>query len=237
MVGNRLMMNPEEFSQLQNLLVSDDGQDQSLNLAELQGFLFGLAITPEQIQPQEWLPLVLGDRQAGSILPQQEKLLLEILVETYNRYSGQHRERLLQFPYCLKLPSEETVSDALDWAFGFSLALEMRPEIWFGNEPMGGTAEGINENLIASFSVVRGIAWPDEAEELFAGEEGPDQLRDECDLLAALLVALPEAVSVILEYAARLEARPTRIGRNEPCPCGSGMKFQGCCSDHRTTQH
>lgn len=231
------MMTPAEFSHLQELLACADDQGQVLNLAELQGFLYGQVITPEEIQPQEWLPLILGDQQVGSIDPQQEKLLLESLVEICNRFDGLRRAGRLHFPYCFKLPSEETVNDALDWAFGFNLALEMRPEIWFGNEPMGGMANGINENLIASFSVVRGIAWPDEVEELFAEEDASDQAGDECDLLATLLVALPEAVSVIQEYAARLEARPARIGRNEPCPCGSGKKYRGCCSDRRITQH
>ncbi|MEZ4484744.1 MAG: hypothetical protein R2864_09135 [Syntrophotaleaceae bacterium] len=47
----------------------------------------------------------------------------------------------------------------------------MRPEIWFGNCPSGGMASCIDEHLIASFSVVRGIAWPEEAEDLFSEEE------------------------------------------------------------------
>ena len=28
---------------------------------------------------------------------------------------------------------------------------------------------------------------------------------------------------------AQLKRRPPRIGRNEPCPCGSGKKFKHCC--------
>ena len=29
--------------------------------------------------------------------------------------------------------------------------------------------------------------------------------------------------------AAQLLRSPPRIGRNEPCPCGSGRKFKKCC--------
>jgi preprotein translocase subunit SecA len=25
------------------------------------------------------------------------------------------------------------------------------------------------------------------------------------------------------------EAQPVQIGRNDPCPCGSGRKFKACC--------
>lgn len=77
----------------------------------------------------------------------------------------------------------------------------------------------------------------DDLDELSAGEECPNQPKDECDLLATLLIALPEAVEVIQGYAAHLEAQPSRIGRNEPCPCGSNMKFKTCCSDSHTTSH
>jgi uncharacterized protein YecA (UPF0149 family) len=27
----------------------------------------------------------------------------------------------------------------------------------------------------------------------------------------------------------QLARRPPRVGRNEPCPCGSGRKFKHCC--------
>jgi uncharacterized protein len=28
---------------------------------------------------------------------------------------------------------------------------------------------------------------------------------------------------------AQMERKPPRIGRNDPCPCGSGKKFKRCC--------
>ena len=27
----------------------------------------------------------------------------------------------------------------------------------------------------------------------------------------------------------QIERRPSKIGRNDPCPCGSGNKFKRCC--------
>ena len=31
-------------------------------------------------------------------------------------------------------------------------------------------------------------------------------------------------------YDARRQARSVKVGRNEPCPCGSGKKYKKCCS-------
>ncbi|RPI03588.1 MAG: hypothetical protein EHM72_01130 [Calditrichaeota bacterium] len=31
------------------------------------------------------------------------------------------------------------------------------------------------------------------------------------------------------EHIATQEQAPLKIGRNEPCPCGSGLKYKNCC--------
>jgi hypothetical protein len=37
------------------------------------------------------------------------------------------------------------------------------------------------------------------------------------------------------ERAKATDAPPKKIGRNDPCPCGSGKKFKHCCLDRHTT--
>lgn len=234
-IGIVLMLTPTENSRLKELLACAEQQDQVLNLVELHGFLYGLAITPEAIEPSEWLPQVFGHETYTFTDGKQGEHLVSDLLTIFSRVASLHQQDLLHFPYCLKEPSEETVANALDWGFGFNLALEMRPEIWLGNGPMDKDTD--DDCLFASFSVLNGIAWADEVDELCADEECLNQPKDECELLATLLVALPEAVDTIQGYAARLETRPTRIGRNEPCPCGNNSKFKNCCADGHSTLH
>ena len=52
----------------------------------------------------------------------------------------------------------------------------------------------------------------------FIAELAPNEPEDLRDLEAALVPALPARRS------------PT-VGRNDPCPCGSGRKFKKCCLD------
>ncbi|MFH1603603.1 MAG: SEC-C metal-binding domain-containing protein [Pseudomonadota bacterium] len=33
----------------------------------------------------------------------------------------------------------------------------------------------------------------------------------------------------IAPTALQMKRKPQRVGRNEPCPCGSGKKFKRCC--------
>ncbi len=43
----------------------------------------------------------------------------------------------------------------------------------------------------------------------------------------------PERFRPVTPTAQQLNRRPPRVGRNEPCPCGSGRKFKHCCLKRR----
>ena len=43
----------------------------------------------------------------------------------------------------------------------------------------------------------------------------------------------PERFQPVTPTAQQLNRRPPRVGRNEPCPCGSGRKFKHCCLQRR----
>lgn len=56
--------------------------------------------------------------------------------------------------------------------------------------------------------------------------------------LVAYLRKHPEAKSrmapmELMPTAPQLKRKPPRVGRNEPCPCGSGQKFKKCCLQKR----
>jgi preprotein translocase subunit SecA len=40
---------------------------------------------------------------------------------------------------------------------------------------------------------------------------------------------LPEASLDSVFGARARETQPVQVGRNDPCPCGSGRKFKACC--------
>jgi uncharacterized protein len=53
----------------------------------------------------------------------------------------------------------------------------------------------------------------------------------------AAAAQIPRAILLLKKIATIRASRPaarhlphrTKIGRNDPCPCGSGMKFKRCC--------
>lgn len=74
----------------------------------------------------------------------------------------------------------------------------------------------------------------------FAGEDGEHitvDMREKADFTAAIIrICLENNSSSQIEYRdvadAQVESslrRGTRVGRNHPCPCGSGRKYKRCC--------
>jgi tetratricopeptide (TPR) repeat protein len=58
----------------------------------------------------------------------------------------------------------------------------------------------------------------------------PEEIAQNLDMSAAQLVALSESFAQQTYQQSLLgEAAKRKIGRNEPCPCGSGKKYKKCC--------
>jgi hypothetical protein len=51
--------------------------------------------------------------------------------------------------------------------------------------------------------------------------------------LSPLVVPPPNPRWLPEGAAANSQRPPQRVGRNDPCPCGSGRKFKKCCGQDR----
>jgi uncharacterized protein len=137
----------------------------------------------------------------------------------------------------LLLEDENGITPANDWANGFLRGMEFHKEQWaalLADEEHGGW-------LVPIFAL--------------ANEHSPDPtMRPYKEPVSAerrekLIVGAAAGVTGIYRYfeAQRLVEKELygnestfrrvtpKIGRNDPCPCGSGKKFKQCCG--RTTLH
>ena len=102
--------------------------------------------------------------------------------------------------------------------------------------------------IAGSFAVIMGVAFPERIPEIFGNPEGnPDALDcKDPDLEANLFAMLDDAVETLRVYAEpfdddleegvadnyqvpQVPIHVEKVGRNEPCPCGSGAKYKKCC--------
>lgn len=220
-------------SELDRLAEILDGLgDAAMNLETLDGFLAALACGPTMVTPGEFLPQLWGEATADRPAIAAQPVLHELLTLVTAHWNGICSTLQSGDVHMPLLFQENGIAHANDWAKGFMRGMAMRRSDWFGlleDEQRGGS-------LAAIFAL--------------AHEHDPDpEMRPYAEPVSAqrredLIVAAAAGVAQIYRYfeAERLlDAQPLsvptvfqrgarKVGRNQPCPCGSGRKFKRCCA-------
>ncbi|MGI3212327.1 UPF0149 family protein [Roseovarius tibetensis] len=233
-------MTPDQrLAKLDRLLAEMTDEDDGMLLAEFDGFCTALVIGPEMILPSEWLPIVWGGDGSTPEFQSAKELqhALQLMMEHYNDVVS------------LLSPPDEQFSPVYDhderndepywetWVSGFERAMRLRPDAW------ADIAEAADGNPSQDVKMSVGMIL-----ELAALADGTSELTDE--QTAAITVDVPNLVANIVFNiqswtSAQRPAEPfpstasasmvapsassRKIGRNDPCPCGSGRKYKKCC--------
>lgn len=242
------MFTKTQRSELEKLLDEVNASDEAFNIHALEGYFYAVAIAPAIIMPSEWLPVIFGTEQPEFTSDQQAKNLIDLLMLGYNHSNRLRIEGRLRFPFDMKKLTPETFDAILDWNYGFLQGLRLRMEIWLRGEvarDLGEEIDPVAQSVAVSRALLdlnEGSAVVDSIKADLPKGLSPEEM--EIHLMAALLNLLPSAVEVIQGYAEAVEERreaasfePTapspkrsrNVGRNEPCPCGSGKKYKKCC--------
>ena len=222
---------------------------------ELEGYLFGLAMTPDVILPSEWLPIIFDGKFPTYESKKQMVEMNECLMEVYNSLIAHFDNKTLDFPFSEEFLTSGNMEKIYEWVSGFEEALILRDELWDPAEfPKISDAKA--EELYYAMMVIQGLTDPDDVTEFFAAmpeevfkeafpETDGEDLDHEMRVQALLIASLPLSVSTLQSHARKVEkdrrkglqqttvhqlpTRSTKVGRNEPCPCNSGKKYKKCC--------
>jgi uncharacterized protein len=215
---------------LDKFLRSDRVPPNSMMLSELDGFLAGIAIGPELVRPSEWLPLIWGGEGPafasldeanailGAIMCRYNEILTEVANEAFAPVFWADRDGALI---------------ALDWAEGFLQAVMLRADAW---KPLL-TSKRDGKLLFLILSLCGDeegdslLGLPPELEDRIV-EQAPD-LIPACvlEIAAYWRPRGPKQISMPFGRSPQFEPNraASKVGRNGPCPCGSGKKFKKCC--------
>lgn len=246
------LLTDAEIGRLDTLLESIDPDD-SMTVEELDGFFAALACCPERVQMDEYLPVVLG-LAGGRATPQTAEVaeLQRLLEVHWLAVVGQLHEASGFAPVLSY--DEEGVAQGNAWAIGFLRGMAMRPDAWSALEdddeaadildPMMRLAEEVEAEAdeAADGDPAGAAGGPDPAGPDLAGSApaGPDLAGPiPAEERGALIEAMFDSVMDINEFFREQRRRnlspPTlrrdaaKVGRNDPCPCGSGKKYKQCC--------
>jgi len=223
-----------DVTQLEKLL-ADPALERAMRLDEVQAYLCAALSGPQAMPEKQWLSAVLGDADTTrSAVARQTATLLRRLARKLET------DLAAGVPPVLLIYAAEGQecrnSDYLPWCQAYLHGVDAAAVDWFdalGAEDDKEDSEEIcflDEQLFPLF-MLTGDAEAAAAE---AGEEWPrgpelDRLRQECE------DCLPQVITNIYRFWLAQRSMRTvrheeaRIGRNDPCSCGSGRKYKKCC--------
>jgi uncharacterized protein len=174
--------------------------------------------------PSDWLTGVWQSEegtQFESDEPAQE--IMSLIVHIHNDIADALRVGEEFGPLMLEstLESGETVVVAQGWCWGFMEGMRSQFDAWEPHLDM------IDE-LVVPIAVLARLG--DEDTEL-------QELLDDQEKIAQLTGAIAESAAAIYECSRSIadelpepyRRQTAKVGRNDPCPCGSGKKYKKCC--------
>ena len=214
---------PSRLRRLDDAL-ADLPLDEPMLLTELDGFLTGVLLCPEPIPQAEWLQGIWGVDD-GSGPPFEDPLDVQWFVDAVTARCNEIVRDLGRGKPQPIFDIDERNGDVLWelWIDGFAEAMALRPEIWRAYGETMGAADAVAQ-LSLLIAVARNESDLDSLEINAFEERAPAVLRD---TIVQLQVARQrDGDAVATPVAATMQAK---IGRNDPCRCGSGMKSKRCC--------
>jgi uncharacterized protein len=183
------------------------------------------------ISPSRWIPRLWDDDEPVFEDDSQITTVLGAVMARYNAIGAEidaSLERLKATRICdyrpMFQPADGKAKHAAvrQWANGFWKAMALDPEGW--------SALGQDKRTQILIGPFVGFIQFDDPE--FEPAENIEELLD------AAAEGIPRALLILRKIGKMRGPKPLRlpeivpkkVGRNDPCPCGSGKKFKRCCA-------
>ena len=203
--------------------------EETMLLEELDGFIAGLLVCPELIKPGDWLPIV-WNRDRADQQPVFEDLghvnrVLGLVMEHYNDVA----RTLMENPdrYSPLFAIDKRNDDVLWelWIEGFEKAVALRPAAWKAFLDADGDTVAAMSGMLMLAAIARGDEEVKDHDA--ASATAPDRIADWVVNLNEWRLANYQPTQSIDPRGG--SASRKKVGRNDPCPCGSGKKYKKCC--------
>lgn len=223
-----------EIDHLEELLSNIEVMPDAMCASELDGYVAGLLLCPEMIMPGEWLSEVwaLDGEPSFESMEQAQKTIGAVMAH-YNRVAQNLASRTLPYEIILERPSKDEEPFWGFWIAGFEQAMQLRPKAWLAYLNADDT------EVEAAFSVMCALLEIERDDSSLPADKQEDLIKHACDLIPDMIVIMndwikSQSTGQTPEWLAAANinagpARSTKVGRNQPCPCGSGRKFKQCC--------
>ncbi|MDX1385656.1 MAG: UPF0149 family protein [Thermoanaerobaculia bacterium] len=216
---------------------------------ELQGFFFAILGCPELVRPPEWLELLYEPEEGAFESLEEATRILGLFQTVYNGVAAAIMERDTTDPFPADCPFRDNPLANFDedapvaqWSRAFVATHALLVDRWDKDLLDDDLAYDL-EAAILTLAFFSSTDFADSAlamaHEIPAEGESPSLetlarwVRDEVPIAAynyANIGRELEPMQAGAEPPPRVPPRSvSHVGRNQPCPCGSGKKYKRCC--------
>ena len=220
----------DELDRLQSILlervdedaVTDDLDEGVLTVSELDGLLTAVVSGPVTIVPSRWLPAVWGDFEPAWNSLEDYQEFMSLVLRHMNDIAASLVDEPETFEpmYLENVASGDAVVVVDEWCEGYLRGVDLAADEWRSASP----------DIVQLLTPIRAFTATTDwlAHELPETEAA--KLRDAIAPNVRALHAywLARRVEGVRDLAREGRAS-LGVGRNEPCPCGSGKKYKKCC--------
>ncbi|WP_348944884.1 UPF0149 family protein [Chitinibacter sp. FCG-7] len=240
---NSKLLTDDQLEQLDGFLMSPRTPGETMDIEMLDGFLVALAIGPEDVPEEEWLPAIFAGTppefedhaEADEIFG----LIRQHAASIKAAFSVNRRDNPGENPlYVPVILSDEDQDEkwqetsGVYWASGFYAGIEARAQAW-------DALLEANDELDSAVEKILALAASD-------GDDGDQSPSDEVGAEPLKLLSIKERQERVAELPWHIEdvmyyvleekfgkveqvvREEPKVGRNDPCHCGSGKKFKKC---------
>lgn len=184
------LLGEAEYEELGDLLAQRATGDDSMLLDGLHGLVTAVAIGPEPVPPDEWMPQVIDDTNPFESVEQAERVIALIL-RMYNSVAHDLDElRYEPILGAVETEAGESTFSAQGWCEGFTLGVDLRSDAWE-------TRMKEDRELMDLLAPILALAGDEGVFETEAAEETPSLSEAEYE---DALNKLPAAVYDVQQY-------------------------------------
>jgi uncharacterized protein len=242
----------EAFARICDTLAAFDGEG---DLSFVDGYLTAVAASRRSISTDDWLPRVGGEAfdrafadppavaeatqaleawltlrraelEPGRLLDHPDQVFLTPL---FDEWTEEDRQAILA-----KGEADADMVSSLQsgslWAAGFMAAVEDFAEDWPSPDEADDSPQAEGYRAMTQLIACLTLGPNDETFRAFAAEQWQGELPTREELLNEACYAVQDLRVYWLDHGPKPEQRRVAPapGRNDPCPCGSGLKFKKC---------
>ncbi|WP_047043790.1 SEC-C metal-binding domain-containing protein [Vibrio mexicanus] len=198
-------------------LLSLDSDTHNESTFFIEGAVLCANFAAKPLDPESWLESVLGDSASD--------LKESVVSQIHAQFNLLKRS---EYSLLSLVEGDSKQENLADFAEGFMTLWPTVEEQWSEFQIGDGTMRML-QGLLTTLMLAIDEASTQEQMKL-AGIDNPPNLADMVEQIDVMVTEVAHAADELMVGGKSQSVNPFKdIGRNDPCPCGSGKKFKQCC--------